>query len=230
LNSLTPDKSELSFELTGTVPSQVDAGDAVELVDHTWLVTVPGSVLDVGIGLGLLSPGDTVSGSLVASVFASNTDQGTVSSAKIPVVFGPITADAVTGLADPASSTVEVGGLEWTTVGGTVGFAMASAQVAVKIGSIDITFTCEPKDLNLAFVGTDVIGDTGRPPGGRDPSEDGDTTSPTVLGNTATKGGSLPKTGFAPFAPVALALGLLDLGYLAVTSTKLPRRRSDTTR
>lgn len=222
-NSLTPDISELTLVLSGTVPTQVKAGDTVTLDDHTWQVTVPGTVLDTGIGLGLLEPGDTVEGSVTASVFASNTVEGTRSSAPLDVAFGPITADAVTGLADPATATLQVNGFTWTAVGGKIGYSMADAKVAVAIGAIDITFSCSPSDLNLTFVNSEVVGSTGQTPAGRTP------TTPTVLGSTvrpqAPNQDELPRTGAELLAPVLLALGLLDVGYIAQSVVAPHRRR-----
>lgn len=222
-NSLTPDKSQLTFVLTGTVPSQVSAGQQVSLNQHTWAVTVPGSVLDAGIGLGLLEPGDTVAGTVTASVFASNTLEGTESSTPINVAFGPVTADPSTGLADPASASFSVDGLNWTTVGGSVGFSMASAKVGVAIGAIKITFTCNPADLTTAFVGTEVLGATGQQAAPRTATA---TTPATVLGATISQTSApLARTGAEVLAPALLALALIDLGYLAQSAASPARRR-----
>ncbi|MGQ0433194.1 MAG: hypothetical protein ACT452_12395, partial [Microthrixaceae bacterium] len=61
-NSVTPDKSELLFVVTGSTMSPIDAGSAVSLTDQSWEVTVPASVLQTGINLGLLAAGDKPAG------------------------------------------------------------------------------------------------------------------------------------------------------------------------
>src|SRR5699024_6524850 len=89
-NNATPDLSELAFEVTGSTLSPVDAGSKVSLVDQSWEVTVPASVLQTGINLGLLKAGDSPAGKAVVSVFASNTKEGTARSAPVGLSVGPI--------------------------------------------------------------------------------------------------------------------------------------------
>ena len=67
-NSITPDKSALTFHVSGTVPGAVTAGDQVTLSNQSWKVDVPGSVLDAGVALGLLNEGDTVAAAATAGV------------------------------------------------------------------------------------------------------------------------------------------------------------------
>lgn len=234
-NSITPDVSEMTFELTGTVPQEVIAGETVSLDDHTWTVTVPGSVLDAGIALGLLNPGDTVPATVTPAVFASNTIEGTKVAGPVNVTLGPITASATTGLADPLTKSFSVNDLMWTTTGGTVGYAMDETAMAVSIGVIEVAFACTPNETDLAFVETQVLGSTGEKPAERTPTTNPTTqanpptqTSPTVLGSTTARstGETLPRTGLSALGPLLFALALIDFGYLARSATA-PARKSN---
>ncbi len=76
-NSVTPQTSQINFTVTGTAPTQVNAGDRLTLTDQQWQVSVPGSVLDTGLNLGLLAPGQTIPGTVTGTVAATNTTERT---------------------------------------------------------------------------------------------------------------------------------------------------------
>lgn len=211
-NTLTPDKSQLTFSVAGTAPAQVTAGAPVTLTKQTWKVAVPGQLLDTGINLGLLSPGATVSGKVTPGVFASNTKEGLLSAAPVTVAFGPIVSDGATGHAQPASSTFALGDLTWSSVGGTIGYEMAKTTVEIAIGTIKVGFTCTP-DTKGAFVTTAVSGATG-------------VRAASNAGGTHVEGASLARTGPHQTLPLIIAaLALIDLGYLAFSATLRGRRR-----
>lgn len=211
-NSLTPDKSQLTFTVAGTAPTQVVAGSPVTLTKQTWKVAVPGTLLDTGINLGLLNPGVTVSGRVTPGLFASNTKEGLLAASPVTVAFGPIALDAATGLAKPASSTFAIPDLTWTSVGGTIGYEMAKTVVDVSIGTIKVTFTCNP-DTKGAFVSTAVTGATG-------------IRAAANAGTAQVAGESIARTGprHLLFQFIA-ALALIDLGYLTFSTTWKKRRR-----
>lgn len=208
-NSVTPDISELAFKVTGSTLSPVTAGSAVKLTDQKWEVTVPGSVLQTGINLGLLKAGDKPAGTATVSVFATNTQEGTVKAAPVGISVGPIALEG--GQALPVTTSFNVPDMSWTAVGGNVAFAMAAAAVQVEIGPIKVDFSCKPTDPNVKIVTATVSGTTNIPAAGAQ-----------VLGSTVT---ALPRTGTSPLVPAALALGLIDLGYLFVSATQPMRRR-----
>ncbi len=219
-NNVTPDASELAFKITGTTISPVQAGEEVVLEDQSWEVTVPASVLQTGINLALLKPGDSPAGTATVSVFASNTKEGLRTSAPIPVVVGPIVVNS--GVVQPATTTFAGPDLRWRAVGGEVAFVMAETTVAVALGPLEVKFTCEPKDPGLAIVRAAVLGKTDIPPaqpGGSDPEVAGETITPE--GGE----GALPRTGSGALVPIALAVGLIDLGYLLATAARPARRR-----
>jgi len=216
-NSVTPDPSTLTFHITGTAPSEVAAGSPVHLTNQSWTLDVPGSVLTAGVNLGLLNPGDVVSGSITAGVFASNTTEGTQTSAAIPVSIGPITVDGGTGLANDVSTTFAVPDMTWTAVGGSVGYSFAASSATVTIGPLNVIFTCQPDAGAGEFLITLVTGATGTPPAGRGTTTT--TLSDQVLGDT------LARTGYSPTYMLVLGLTMLDLGYLVWSASRPPRRR-----
>jgi len=203
-NNVTPDASELAFRVTGTTVSPVQSGQQVVLRDQRWEVTVPASVLQTGINLSLLKAGDSPAGTATASVVASNTSEGVRTSSPVPVVVGPI--EVVGGAAQPVTTAFAVPDMSWTAVGGPVAFEMAETKLAVAIGPLEVIFTCEPKDPGVTIVQAAVNG-----------------TATEVRGVTTTR--ALPRTGTSPVVPVALAIGLLDLGYLLISAVRPARRR-----
>ena len=213
-NNVTPDASELAFSITGTTVSPVEAGEQAVLEDQAWSATVPASVLQTGINLGLLKAGDSPAGTATVSVFASNTKEGTRTPDPIPVVVGPIAV--VAGAAQPVTTTFSVPDLSWTAVGGDVDFAMGETKVEVAIGPLAVIFTCSPKDPAVTIVTAAVNGKTNIPPAGRPGTQ--------VAGVTVTPA-ALPRTGMNPVGPVAAAVGLIDLGYLLASAVRPARRR-----
>ena len=224
-NTVTPDLAELTFSVAGTAPATVNAGDKVTLSNQTWTVTVPGTVLDTGIGLSLLKFGDVVNGTVTPSLFATNTAEGVVAPGPVSVGIGPIENDG-TGKAKPASATFSVADATWTSVGGTVGYSMNTADVLVEIGPLEVGFSCTSTSGEVV-VETEVLGSTGIPPAGRPTPVD----PPVVVEVTVTETVSttsedeLPRTGAAILAPILLALGLIDMGYLTITAAAPARRR-----
>ena len=220
---MTPDASELSFKVTGTTMSPVTAGEQAVLEDQAWEVTVPASVLQTGINLGLLSAGDSLPVEVTAAVFASNTKEGTRTAAPEAFTAGPI--EVSSGAAQPLTTGFAVDDMTWTAVGGDVGFSMAETVMNVAVGPLEVVFTCEPKDPGLTIVQATVIGKTNIPPAGRD-EDDEDDDGTEVKGETVTsKGGALPRTGWNPWVGMALGIGLIDLGYLLASAVRPARRR-----
>jgi hypothetical protein len=215
-NSVTPDVSELVFAVTGSTMSPVEAGSPVSLTNQSWEVTVPASVLQTGINLGLLNAGDSPAGTAVVSVFASNTKEGTLAAAPVALSVGPIVVQG--GAAQPAKTAFAVPDMTWTSVGGNVAFAMASASVEVEVGPLKVKFTCKPKDASVTIITAAVRGKTDIPAAKPD-----DGTQ--VLGETVTAAEALPRTGASTLVPIALAVGLIDLGYLFASAAQPARRR-----
>jgi hypothetical protein len=213
---VTPDASELAFKITGTTISPVDAGSQVVLTDQAWQVTVPASVLQTGINLGLLQPGDNLPVEVTAAIFASNTKEGTRTSDPTAFTAGPI--EVSDGAAQPLTTGFAIDDMSWTAVGGTVGFSMGETVMNIAVGPLEVIFTCGPKDPSVTIVEAAVIGETDIPPAGRDGTEvKGETVEPAD--------DTLPKTGANPVVPIALAVGLIDIGYLLVSAVRPARRR-----
>lgn len=217
-NSVTPDVSELVFAVSGSTISPVEAGSPVALTDQSWEVTVPASVLQTGINLGLLHAGDSPAGAAVVSVFASNSKEGTITAAPVALSIGPLVVQD--GAAQPAKTAFAVPDMTWTAVGGDVALAMADASVEVEVGPLKVKFTCAPKDPRVTIVTAAVRGKTNIPA-----AKPGSGTGTEVLGETVTTARDLPRTGANPLAAIMLAVGLIDLGYLFASAAQPARRR-----
>jgi hypothetical protein len=210
-NSVTPDMSTITFTLTGTAPSQVQAGSPISLTAQSWTIDVPGAVLQAGIGLGLLNPGDIVQGSVQAGVFASNTVEGTVTSPDLPVAIGPIAVDNG-GQAQPASTTFAVPDMTWTAVGGDVAFEMGHTTMLVTIGPLKVTFTCDPASSGQAFDVSHVVGTSSLAAAANDPP-------------SRVQGAQLARTGAAELRTAVLGVLRIDRGYVMWSATVPKRRR-----
>jgi hypothetical protein len=208
-NSVTPDLSELLFEASGRTTSPIAAGGTATLTGQSWKVTVPGSVLQTGVGLGLVKPGDTPTGVAAVTVSASNTRQGTRTVADIPLSIGPVVVTG--GQAQAATTTFAVPDMSFTATGGDVRFAMAATSVEVTLGPIEVTFTCEPK-APVATIVTAAVRGAGAP------------ASVAGVSTSRPAGGTLARTGPSALAKLVLAAALIDVGYLCWSAAR-PRRR-----
>ncbi len=214
-NSVTPDESEISFEVTGTVPRQALADEAITLSDQTWRVTVPGSVFETGINLGLISPPQTINADIDVTVSATNTVEGTKTASGIPAIID------VTGPVDTTTE-IEVPDMVFTVTDGTIDFAMSSASVAIDLGFPEpITLSCQAPTDAGPFVSSDVVGESDVTPAVV-------TTTISGAGSAQVRGvtviGSLPATGAPLAAQAVAALALIDLGYLAWSASRPPKR------
>jgi hypothetical protein len=209
-NTITPDISELTFEVTGEAPFRVNVGEPIVLTNNRWTVTVPASVLNTGIGLGLLAPGDTISGAVRGGVAGTNTLEGVVEFGPVPISVGPIEVDPDFGEALPAEVTFDPGDLVFTASGGQADFSLAFASVDVAIGPIELTFECTPTVLGLVFVSTEVIGDPLQPP-----------ATPATAEQAGATTGTLPATGASGLLlQLLIAAILIDVGYLGWSAAR----------
>ena len=166
---------------------------------QSWTIAVPGSVLDLGVAAGLLKAGDTVNAAGTVGVFASNTAEGTRTAGPISVTLGPIVLDAF-GKAADVSITFPVPDMTWTSVGGTIGYAMASASVEVPLGALKPVFTCAPPAPVEAFLTTDVSGAATGVAAATTTSTTPATSTGAATSNTQAQG-ELPATGGSAYRP-----------------------------
>ena len=189
---------------------------------QSWTIDVPGSILDLGVAAGLLKAGDTVNAAGTVGIFASNTAEGTRTVGPISVTLGPIVLDAF-GKAADVSVTFPVPDMTWTSVGGTIGYAMASASVEVPLGALKPIFTCAPTAPE-AFLTTDVSG-AATGVAGRD---DDHRTTPAAASTPAASTGAaatgtqagLPATGGLPIGLLVIGAALVAIGYLLASAAR----------
>jgi hypothetical protein len=227
-NTVNTSMSTITFTATGTTTANLAAGDPVPLTGQTWKVDVPGAVLDTGINLGLINPGDMIRGSLKAGVNGGGTAEGTTTAAPIDLTLGPVTVDAVTGLADPVSTTVTLPDSTWTAASSTMPFSMGPSVVDVKIPipggtPLTVTFTCQPPSDAAPFVTASLAGDPPAAVAGTVTA-----SSAQVEGASVVRAAELPRTGPARgwlLVELTGGLALLDAGYLLWSATRRKRAR-----
>ena len=215
-NSVTPDLSELTFEGSGTAPSQVDADSAFKVSNMAWKVTIPASVFQTGINFGLITPGSSIKGTLDLAITGTNTQQTTQDSPKINLTI-PVTTNA-DGTAKPTTVSFTVADMQWTARSGKMDFSMYGANVSVSIGlPSPVVFVCKPTKGG-AFVSSLAVGES-----------TATTTTIVDAGGpvpTTTIAGELVVTGSTGSMLVQLLAGLLllDIGYLVLSLRRSPRR------
>jgi hypothetical protein len=215
-NSVTPDLSELTFEGSGTAPSQVDADSTFEVSNMVWKVTIPASVFQTGINFGLITPGSTIKGTLDLAITGTNTLQTTQDSTKLNLNF-PVATNP-DGTAKPATVSFTVADMQWTARSGKMDFSMYGANVSVSIGlPSPVVFVCKPTKGG-AFVSSLAVGES-------------TATTTTIVASegpvpTTTIAGELVVTGSTGSMLVQLLAGLLllDIGYLVLSLRRSPRR------
>lgn len=156
-NSVTPDVSTLNFVVTAKAPASAAVGDSVALKSQSWVIKVPGSVLDAGIGLGLINEGDTLKGALDAAIAVKGATPASLTSNGVAVSIGPVKLGATTGTAEDVTTSASLPDSSVRATGGTVTFAMAVSKVTVTIGPLKVVFTCTP-NTSTAFASTKVAG------------------------------------------------------------------------
>ena len=96
--------------------------------------------------------------------------------------------------------------MTWTSVGGTIGYSMASASVDVTLGAIKLTFTCAPNPPVEAFLTTDVSGAA--------------TGIPAAAATNTQAQDELPATGGLPIGLLLIGAALVNIGYLLASATR----------
>jgi len=200
-NNVTPEVSTMNWTARGTSLSSFNAGDSVPLRNQRWNLTIGGSIFDAGINFKLIKPGDSVQSNVDVKVNATNTAEGSKTSTGMPFTVVVEVDDA--GKAKDATASFFIPDTTWTATGGAIVWTPDSAEIRVTIASLPnpVVFKCD------ADAGTNPILDT---------------SAPQVLGEslafTGTRGGG-------PLLPIAISLILLDLGYMAWSTTRPDRRK-----
>jgi hypothetical protein len=205
----------LVFNGSGRVPSQVNADSPFTMDNMSWDVTVPATVFQTGLNLGLLTPGTSVTGALDLSLKGTNTAQG-VQTATAIALSVPVNVDSA-GKAVASTVKFDVPNQSWTALTGAMAFSMNASKVSVKVGPLNVLFTCKVTSGG-PFVSSTATG----------VSHITTTTSVASGGPTVgAAGGTLVSTGPRGDLLIQLlaALVLLDLGYLTMSLLRTPRRR-----
>ena len=222
-NSLTPTAApaNLPFKITATVPSSATAGTPFAVSAQEWQVTAPASLLKLGVDTGLISVGATLNGSVVASLTASNTAEGSKTAPAQSLSIGPVVLDPVFGEPLPIVVPFTVPDMTFTAAQGTTVIAMGTTTFTIVVvppppaAPLTVNFTCNvvgTTSLASVVVSGDavvVVATT-------------TTTTPSAATTTAT----LPATGPRAFTWFLLAAGLVLLNFGGMLAHVYGRRRA----
>jgi methionine-rich copper-binding protein CopC len=200
---------------------QPHRGDPISLSGTDLTITIPATLLQLGVDAGLIHNGDQIPSTLTYVVAGSNTAQGT----HTYVVNQSVTINLVGNKAKPLTAHLNFPDTIWTPTGGDVRFTEKSLTIISRlnlpgIGNVRVNFTCTPRTA-AQFI---AVGETGAVQGTLPPATGG--PGPTGPGGTDPTVGSneLPRTGSAPWPLVIIAAGLIDLGFLAIAGSRRRRR------
>lgn len=137
-NSATAQPFSINGEITGNVPGTLTPGQTFKSTGMTATMELPADLFLAGYSMGILSNGQMLSGSVGATVAASNTVEGQQASTMVATQIGPLNItdpDGAPGTGDesaaPISATVNLPDMTWT--------AANSGQVALREASVPIT-------------------------------------------------------------------------------------------
>jgi len=154
-NSTAPGATTIAFHGSGTAPAQTAPGAVVPLTGMHWSITVPASVIQTGLNLGLLTSGSSFPGGVSLGVGAASTvEQGGFF--QTVLISIPVNTTAA-GAALPATVSFDEPDTDWTAGTQTIAFTMIGADVSLKIGQLNVAFACDTTNPP-AFATTSVLG------------------------------------------------------------------------
>src|SRR5262245_6484227 len=171
--------TQLSTDLTGTVPATTSPGGTVTVSNLTMTVFLPGDLFAAGYNAGFLTNGQTVPGNARVAVEGVNTVEGVQNTAQVGTLVGPISITDPDGIpatgdetAAPAQVSVTFPNLNFTAgAGGTLSFredtqpvtaaptTAGGIVIGASVGAINVTFRCSPGTVDAG--GNPVLQDPG---------------------------------------------------------------------
>lgn len=195
-----PDLAALVWTAQGVLPSTITSGELATLAQQQWSVSIPASIFDQAIDLGLVVPGDVVPVSIGASIHADGTDEGTqtVSGLASSVVVA-VNED---GTAQPAVAVVSAPDMVFTPNADRIEVRLAAGTAELDLGLGEpVRFTCAFGDEEPPFV----------------------SSPPTEVAGPPEE---LAFTGVSTYLWAALIVFVLvDVGYLLWSAGRPERRR-----
>jgi LPXTG-motif cell wall-anchored protein len=201
---------------------QPHEGDPIKLTNSKVSISIPASLLQVGVGAGIITDGQKIPSQLALVVAGSNTTQATHKY----VVNSTVTVHVIAGQAQPLTSTLNLADTTWTPLSKFQGVSFTEKSMVIT-STIDLTsslgivliatFTCKPAGtadfmaiggisvpVTTTTVTTTTIATT--------------TVAPTVAPQ-ATNTNTLPRTGSETGWLLALAVVLLSVGLFALKAS-----------
>jgi hypothetical protein len=222
-NSATPDESSLEWAVSALAPASAVTTTEVVVSDQNWSVVVPGSVLDTGVNLNLITEGQVVTADVSATLLASNTAEGSRTQGGIPITVTVVLGSD--GAAEDVVASFDVDDMAFTATGGDIDLSIGDVSMAVDIPPlpVPIAFNCTPASGQDAFHTVTV---TGAPVPTTTTIAGPTSTTTPVTTTTAAPQANLAVTGVDEQAFVIGIIGLLllNFGYLTFSTTRPGRK------
>jgi len=137
-NSVTAQALPITGDLSGTIPATLTPGQTFQSTGMSMQVSLPADLFLAGYSLGFIQNGQMLSGTIAATIAASNTVEGQQVTNNVAAQIGPINIsdpDGTPGTGDETaadvSATVNFNDMTWTAGNG--------GQVALREASVPIT-------------------------------------------------------------------------------------------
>jgi len=222
----------IGVTVSGDAFGQPHLGKQITLSNTKVTVSVPASILQLGVDAGLVFEGQQIPSVLRFVVAGVGTTQKT----RTFTINSTVTVHVTGGVAQPLTATVDLPDSNWTPVS-IEDDVFFSEKSMVIVSTLDLsatlgiivtaTFTCTGNGatfIALGGLGAPEPPPTTLPP---PPVTAPPTAAPTVAPAAVTDPGTLPRTGSNAGLLLAVAVGLLTAGAFALRATS---RRSDVAR
>ena len=224
-----PDK--IGVTISSDAFPQPHEGDPIKLTNTKVGISIPASLLQVGVSAGIIFDGQQIPSTLTLVVAGSNTTQKTHKY----VASSTVTVHVIGGQAQPLTSTLNLPNFTWTPTSKFDPVSFTEQSMAIN-STIDLTtqlglvlyatFTCKPAGT-VDFMD---IGGLKAPPTTTTVTTTTTTIATTTVAPTvapsATTANQLPRTGSQTGWLLALAVVLLSLGLFVVRASGFRPNRS----
>ena len=224
-----PDK--IGVTISSDAFPQPHEGDPIKLTNTKVSISIPASLLQVGVSVGIIFDGQQIPSTLTLVVAGSNTTQKTHKY----VASSTVTVHVIGGQAQPLTSTLNLPNFTWTPTSkfdpcrsprSRWSSSRRSTSRTSSGSSLFATFTCKPAGT-VDFMD---IGGLTAPATTTTVTTTTTTIAPTTVAPTvapaATTANQLPRTGSQTGWLLALAVVLLSLGLFVVRASGFRPTRS----
>ena len=224
-----PDK--IGVTISSNAFPQPHEGDPIKLTGTSVSISIPASLLQVGVSAGIIFDGQQIPSQLTMVIGGSNTTQKTHKF----VANSTVTVHVIGGQAQPLTSTLALPNSTWTPTSKFDPVSFTEQSMVIK-STIDLTsqlgivlfatFTCKPAGtVDFMDIGGLTVPSTTTTVATTTTTIATTTVAPTVAPQ-ATNTNTLPRTGSETGWLLALAVVLLSLGLFVLRASGFRPTRS----